>query len=136
MAKKVARFGEWASPIGTDRITAESVRLEAVAVDGDRICWREGRPAEGGRYALVCRELDGASGTSSPRPSTCAAERMVQVLRERGLPVAYLAFEGEQHGFRRAETIEATLQAELCFYGRVFGFGPDGDLPPLEIENL
>ena len=64
------------------------------------------------------------------------AERMVQVLRERGLPVAYLAFEGEQHGFRRAETIEATLRAELAFYGRVFGFRPAGDLPDLDIENL
>ena len=64
------------------------------------------------------------------------AERMVQVLRERGLPVAYLAFEGEQHGFRRAETIEATLQSELSFYGRVFGFRPAGDLPALEIANL
>ena len=64
------------------------------------------------------------------------AERMVQVLRDRGLPVAYLAFEGEQHGFRRAETIEATLQAELAFYGRVFGFRPAGDLPDLDIENL
>ena len=64
------------------------------------------------------------------------AERMVRVLRKRGLPVAYLAFEGEQHGFRRAETIEATLKAELSFYGRVFGFRPAGDLPPLEIENL
>jgi dipeptidyl aminopeptidase/acylaminoacyl peptidase len=64
------------------------------------------------------------------------AERMVQVLRERGLPVAYLAFEGEQHGFRRAETIRSTLEAELCFYGRVFGFRPAGDLPDLDIENL
>ena len=64
------------------------------------------------------------------------AERMVQVLRERGLPVAYLAFEGEQHGFRRAETIEATLKVELSFYGRVFGFRPAGDLPELDIENL
>ena len=64
------------------------------------------------------------------------AERMVQVLRERGLPVAYLAFEGEQHGFRRAETIETTLQAELTFYGRVFGFRPAGELPALEIDNL
>ena len=64
------------------------------------------------------------------------AELMVQVLRERGLPVAYLAFEGEQHGFRRAETIRTTLEAELAFYGRVFGFRPAGDLPDLDIENL
>ena len=64
------------------------------------------------------------------------AERMVEILRDRGLPVAYLAFEGEQHGFRRAETIRTTLEAELRFYGRVFGFRPAGDLPDLEIENL
>ncbi len=64
------------------------------------------------------------------------AERMVEALRSKGLPVAYLAFEGEQHGFRKAETIERTLQAELCFYARVFGFTPADELPELEIENL
>ena len=64
------------------------------------------------------------------------AERMVQALRAKGLPVAYIAFEGEQHGFRKADTIERTLQAELAFYGRVFGFEPADDLPALEIHNL
>jgi dipeptidyl aminopeptidase/acylaminoacyl peptidase len=64
------------------------------------------------------------------------AERMVEALRSKGLPVAYLAFEGEQHGFRKADTIKRTLQAELRFYARVFGFSPAGDLPELEIENL
>jgi dipeptidyl aminopeptidase/acylaminoacyl peptidase len=64
------------------------------------------------------------------------AERMVEALRSKGLPVAYLAFEGEQHGFRKAETIERTLQAELCFYARVFGFTPADDLPELAIDNL
>ena len=64
------------------------------------------------------------------------AERMVQVLRDRGLAVACLFFEGEQHGFRRAETLEATLKAELYFYGRVFGFRPAGELPAITIENL
>jgi dipeptidyl aminopeptidase/acylaminoacyl peptidase len=64
------------------------------------------------------------------------AERMVESLKSKGLPVAYLAFEGEQHGFRKAETIERTLQAELCFYARVFGFSPADDLPELHIDNL
>jgi dipeptidyl aminopeptidase/acylaminoacyl peptidase len=64
------------------------------------------------------------------------AEQMVEALRAKGLAVAYLAFEGEQHGFRRAETIERTLQAELCFYARVFGFAPADDLPELAIDNL
>jgi len=64
------------------------------------------------------------------------AERMVEALRSKGLPVAYLAFEGEQHGFRKAETIERTLQAELCFYARVFEFTPADELPELAIDNL
>ena len=64
------------------------------------------------------------------------AECMVDALRAKGLPVAYLAFEGEQHGFRKADTIERTLQSELSFYGRVFGFAPAGELPELRIDNL
>ena len=47
------------------------------------------------------------------------AEVMVEALRKRGLPHAYLAFEGEQHGFRRAETIVRAQEAELSFYGRI-----------------
>jgi len=64
------------------------------------------------------------------------AELMVEALREKGLPVAYLAFEGEQHGFRMAENIVRSLEAELYFYGRVFGFTPADELEPVEIENL
>jgi dipeptidyl aminopeptidase/acylaminoacyl peptidase len=64
------------------------------------------------------------------------AETMVAALRANGTPFAYLAFPGEQHGFRRAETIIRAHEAELVFYGRILGFGPAGDLPPLEIENL
>ena len=57
-------------------------------------------------------------------------------LRQRQAPVAYLEFEGEGHGFRRSENIIAAKQAELYFYGRVFGFDPADDLPKIEIENL
>ncbi len=64
------------------------------------------------------------------------AELMVAALRKKGLPVAYLAFDGEQHGFRRAETIQTVLRAELTFYGRIFGFDVADPLPDLAIENL
>ncbi len=64
------------------------------------------------------------------------AERIVEALRGRGIPVAYLPFEGEGHGFRRAENIRRSLEAELAFYGRVLGFVPADELAPLEIENL
>jgi dipeptidyl aminopeptidase/acylaminoacyl peptidase len=64
------------------------------------------------------------------------AELMVEALRRKGLPVAYLAFPGEQHGFRKAETIQTVLRAELAFYGRIFGFAPADGLADLAIENL
>ncbi len=56
---------------------------------------------------------------------------IVAALERKGVPVAYLEFEGEQHGFRQASSIVRSLEAELAFYGRVLGFAPDG-LPPVE----
>ncbi len=64
------------------------------------------------------------------------AEAMVQALRVKGVPVAYLPFAGEQHGFRQAHNMRRALEAELVFYGRVFGFTPAGDLEPVPIDNL
>src|SRR5215207_1945778 len=64
------------------------------------------------------------------------AETMFEALRKRGLPVAYVAFEGEQHGFRRAENIKRALDGELYFYSRVFGFDPADPIEPVQIENL
>jgi dipeptidyl aminopeptidase/acylaminoacyl peptidase len=64
------------------------------------------------------------------------AEMMVDALRAKGLPVAYVAFEGEQHGFRRAENIKRALDGELYFYSQVFGFELAEELEPVTIENL
>ena len=64
------------------------------------------------------------------------AELMVDALRAKGLPVAYVPFEGEQHGFRRSENIRRSLEAELYFYAQVFGFVPAGAIEPVTIENL
>ena len=63
------------------------------------------------------------------------AEDMVAALDAKGVPHAYLAFEGEGHGFRRAENIERSLEAELYFYSRVFGFDPADDLEPVPIAH-
>lgn len=63
-------------------------------------------------------------------------EKMVQALRTRNIPVAYVAFEGEQHGFRRAENIQRALEAEFWFYSRLFGFTPADPIEPVAIENL
>ncbi|HEX8284777.1 MAG TPA: prolyl oligopeptidase family serine peptidase [Pyrinomonadaceae bacterium] len=64
------------------------------------------------------------------------AELMVEALRKKKLPVAYVAFEGEQHGFRKAENIKRALDGELYFYSRVFNFPLADEVEPVEIENL
>ena len=63
------------------------------------------------------------------------AEAMVAALRAKGVPVAYLAFPGEGHGFRSAEAIERALLAEYAFFCRVFGIAPTDPLPAIPIEN-
>ena len=66
------------------------------------------------------------------------SEMIVEALRTKGVPVAYLAFDGEQHGFRRAESIRQSMDAELSFYAQVFGFGlseAEG-IQSTAIENL
>jgi dipeptidyl aminopeptidase/acylaminoacyl peptidase len=63
------------------------------------------------------------------------AETMVAAMKANGVPHAYLAFEGEQHGFRRSETQIRCLEAELYFYGRILGFTPADELQPVDIES-
>jgi dipeptidyl aminopeptidase/acylaminoacyl peptidase len=62
------------------------------------------------------------------------ANRFVASLDGSGVPHAYLTFEGEQHGFRRASSVSTALEAELSFYGQVFGFVPPG-VPVLELTS-
>jgi dipeptidyl aminopeptidase/acylaminoacyl peptidase len=64
------------------------------------------------------------------------AEAIVAALRSNGVPYAYLAFEGEGHGFRGATAIRRSLEAELSFLGQVFGFTPMDRLEPLEVHGL
>jgi dipeptidyl aminopeptidase/acylaminoacyl peptidase len=64
------------------------------------------------------------------------AELISAALAENGIPHAHITYEGEDHGFRKAENIIHSLESELAFYGRVFGFAPADDLPevPLVVE--
>jgi dipeptidyl aminopeptidase/acylaminoacyl peptidase len=64
------------------------------------------------------------------------AEQMVEALRSKGISVAYVAFPGEQHGFRQAQNIKRALNTELYFYSRVFGFELAEPVEPVRIENL
>jgi dipeptidyl aminopeptidase/acylaminoacyl peptidase len=64
------------------------------------------------------------------------AERIVDALWERRIPHAYVAFEGEDHGFRKADSIIRSFEAELSFYAQVFGFEPADPIEPVAVEGL
>jgi dipeptidyl aminopeptidase/acylaminoacyl peptidase len=64
------------------------------------------------------------------------AEMMAEALRKKGVPFAHVVYPDEQHGFRKAENIKRTYEAELYFYGRILGFEPAGNPQPIPIENL
>ena len=64
------------------------------------------------------------------------AESMRDALAAKGIPVAYELFEGEGHGFRRAENVRRAIEAEYAFLAKVFGFEPADDLPCVQVDNL
>ena len=64
------------------------------------------------------------------------AEDFAAAARRKGLPVALILFEGEGHGFRRADSIRTSFEAQQYFLGRLFGFTPADPVTPIEIENL
>ena len=63
------------------------------------------------------------------------SEMIYEAVKAKGIITGYLPFEGEGHGFRKAENNIRALESELAFYGRIFGFTPAGDLPELQLEN-
>jgi len=72
-------------------------------------------------------------GLDDPIVPPSQSEAIARDLAAHGIPYAYIAFEGESHGFRKAETNIASLEAELAFYGQVFGFTPPG-VPPIKLS--
>ncbi|MCB9766328.1 MAG: S9 family peptidase [Alphaproteobacteria bacterium] len=96
--------------------------------------WRERSP----RYhadQVYCPMLF-FQGTEDPAVLPEQTRVMVDALRAREVPVVEFLFEGEGHGFRKAETTLRCIEAELAFYGRVLGFTPADPVPPLEIPGL
>jgi dipeptidyl aminopeptidase/acylaminoacyl peptidase len=75
-------------------------------------------------------------GLDDPVVPPNQSELMFDAVREREIPVAYVAFPGEQHGFRKAENNQRALEAEYYFYAKIFGFEVADEIEPVEIENL
>jgi dipeptidyl aminopeptidase/acylaminoacyl peptidase len=74
-------------------------------------------------------------GTEDEVVPPSQAELIVAVLREKHIPHAYLLYEGEGHGFRKAETIIDARNAELSFFAQILGFEPAGDVPRLAVVD-
>ncbi|MDJ0789184.1 MAG: S9 family peptidase [Myxococcota bacterium] len=135
-------FGFGASHYGIGDLEAlarDTHKFEARYLDGLVAPWPEGEAVYRERSPLY--HVEGLScpviflqGSEDRVVPPAQAESMVAALAARGLPHAYVLFEGEGHGFRRAENIRAALQAELFFYGRVLGF-PTAATPPVAMQG-
>jgi dipeptidyl aminopeptidase/acylaminoacyl peptidase len=75
-------------------------------------------------------------GTEDKVVPQAQADEIVDALRKRRIPYAYLLFQGEGHGFRRAENQRRSREAELSFYAQVFGYRLADDFPPVEVAGL
>jgi dipeptidyl aminopeptidase/acylaminoacyl peptidase len=64
------------------------------------------------------------------------SQLMFEAVRAREIPTAYVLFKGEQHGFRKAESLKRALEGELYFYSKIFKFGLAEEVEPVQIENL
>ncbi len=124
-------------------LAAETHKFESRYLDGLVGPWPDARATYEARSPIfhidrIDRPLAVFQGLDDPVVPPNQAEMIVDALREKGVPVAYLAFEGEQHGFRQSHNIRASLDGELSFYAQVLGFAlPEGEgIEPIAVENL
>lgn len=122
-------------------LAADTHKFESRYLDRLVAPWPEGKPLYEERSPLAhIDQLQGAllilQGAEDKVVPPNQAESMYQAAKSKGLPVSYILFPGEQHGFRKAETMKAALLAELFFYGKLFGFEPADSIEPIPIDNF
>ena len=136
-------FAAGASHYGVADLKAlaeDTHKFESRYLDGLIAPWPEGRDVYTERSPITHIDaletpLAVFQGSEDRVVPPAQAELVVAALRAKGVPHAYRLFDGEQHGFRRAETIRAALDGELSFYAQVFGFQlPPGEaITPIEV---
>ena len=146
LARKDTPFAAGADHYGVadlEALAADTHKFESRYLDGLVGPYPEARDVYVERspihhVELFTRPLIVLQGSEDAVVPPNQSEAIVGALRARKVPVAYLVFEGEQHGFRRAENIRRALEAELSFYAQVFGFGlPEAEgIEPVLVENL
>jgi dipeptidyl aminopeptidase/acylaminoacyl peptidase len=122
-------------------LAADTHKFESRYLDRLVAPWPEGKAIYEARSPLShIDQLQGAllilQGAEDKVVPPNQAESMYQAAKQKGLPVSYILFPGEQHGFRKAETMRAALSAELFFYGKLFGFEPADRIAPIPIDNF
>jgi dipeptidyl aminopeptidase/acylaminoacyl peptidase len=126
-----------------EQLALETHKFESRYLDGLIAPYPEGRDVYTQRSPLthlgsLSSPLVVLQGSEDKVVPPEQSEMIVGALREKGLPVAYRLYDGEQHGFRQAENIKDSMEAELSFYSQVLGFElpAEESIPTLEIENL
>jgi len=137
-------FAAGASYYGVADLTAlaeETHKFESRYLDGLIAPYPEGAAVYDERSAI--KQVDGMSaplilfqGLEDKVVPPEQARMMAEALRAKSVPFALLEFEGEQHGFRKAENAIRSLEAELFFYGQILGFTPADKVQPVVIEGL
>ena len=124
-------------------LAQETHKFESRYLDGLVGPWPEARATYEERSPIfhtdrIDRPLAVFQGLDDPIVPPNQAQMIVDAVRNNGVPVAYVTFAGEQHGFRQAANIRAALDGELSFYAQVLGFSlpPDEDIAPVAIVNL
>ncbi len=118
-------------------LAADTHKFESRYLDGLIGRWPEDRATYEARSPIhhtegFDRPLLVLQGSEDEVVPPNQARMIVDALAAKGVPHGFLLFEGEQHGFRRSENIVRALEAELWFYGRVFGFTPTDEIEPVE----
>ncbi len=133
--------GDFYGVADLEALARDTHKFESRYLDGLVGPW----PAEKALYDArsPINHLDGFSapllilqGAEDPIVPPNQAHMIRDALRRKGAPVAMIEFPGEGHGFRKAENMIRAKEAELYFYGRVFGFTPADEIAPVEIDNL
>ena len=123
------------------RLATDTHKFESRYLDGLIGQWPEDAETYRQRSPIhfidqLSRPLIIFQGLEDPVVPPSQAEMMVEALTARKVPYAYLAFEGEQHGFRQASTQRRCLEAELYFYSRILGFELADPVEPVDITFL
>ncbi len=127
----ISDIGLWAEQ--THKLEAHYADYLIGPPESSEALYRERSPLfQADKIRVPLAMFQGSADKVTPRNQS---ELIRQDLDTRGVPSMYLLFEGEGHGFRKAETNRACFAAELAFFGRVFGFHPADDLPPITIDH-